>query len=151
MSVIVVGLLCGVALMWFGLSFYNNVLYCQTNNITALFSDSPVFHLISSLFNSDSATELKISVKDARRKLFKHQIQPFDVVEELNKSVEHWVATARPSPQQIHRTITQISKFLAEFSKLMRSTPTFTRIRECVQCFPLCLCELKVLYVRLWQ
>eukprot|EP01034_Spumella_vulgaris_P021817 gene21817-27886_t len=108
----------------------HNVLATSQNIAASVPSDeddnvSTYSHILREI---DQATEQRISVRDARKKLFKNQIQPFDVVEELNQSLETWVTVARPSPMQIHKTITQISKFLAEFSKLMRSTPTFRRI-----------------------
>ena len=56
------------------------------------------------------------------------QIQPFDVVEELNKSVEQWVASIKPLPSVIHKVINQISRFMAEFSKLAKSSPRFLRV-----------------------
>lgn len=56
------------------------------------------------------------------------QVQPFDVVEELNKSVEQWVVSTKPQPVLIHKVVTQISRFLAEFSKLAKSSPRFLRI-----------------------
>eukprot|EP01038_Epipyxis_sp_PR26KG_P006095 gene6095-8399_t len=77
----------------------------------------------------DKARQLGVSVKEARKKfLLKNQMTPFDVVEEFNKSVELWVYNNSPPPSQIHRAITQISRFLAEFSKLTKSNPSFTRL-----------------------
>lgn len=55
-------------------------------------------------------------------------MQPFDIVEELNKSVEHWVLVTKPQPAQMNKVINQISKFLAEFSKLAKSSPRFLRV-----------------------
>ena len=46
----------------------------------------------------------------------------------MNKTLEHWVITHKPQPASINKTINQISRFLAEFSKLTKSSPSFLRI-----------------------
>lgn len=82
-------------------------------------------HLLKEI---DQAMGLGVSVKEARRKFFKNKLSPFDIVEEFNKSVEIWVTSQKPSPLLIHRTITQIAKFLAQFSRLTRENPHFLRL-----------------------
>lgn len=52
----------------------------------------------------------------------------FDIVEELNKSLESWVSMRRPDETQLHRTILQISSFLYEFTALENSPPAFIRL-----------------------
>lgn len=56
------------------------------------------------------------------------QVPPFDIVEELNKSMELWVLTDKPAPQKIHRMIIQIAKFLYEFSRSAHLSPDFLRL-----------------------
>jgi hypothetical protein len=74
------------------------------------------------------AIEQKLSLKEVRRKLSKGLVQPFDIVEELNHSVESWVASDRPTPMMLHRTIRQISSFLLEFAKSFISYPQIRRL-----------------------
>lgn len=50
------------------------------------------------------------------------------MVEELNKSVEQWVGSVKPLPSVMHKVINQISRFMAEFSKLAKSSPRFLRV-----------------------
>jgi hypothetical protein len=76
----------------------------------------------------DESIALKQPLKDIRKKMFSYQMQPFDVVEELNRSVEAWVTIERPSPFLIHRTISQIAVFLLEFAKQTKSCPQFRRL-----------------------
>ncbi|RYH32333.1 hypothetical protein EON65_00710 [archaeon] len=49
-------------------------------------------------------------------------------MEELNRSLEAWIISERPSPQWIYKTIMQISRFLLEFSKFTHSCPQFRRM-----------------------
>lgn len=56
------------------------------------------------------------------------QVPPFDIVEELNKSMELWVLNDKPAPQKIHRMIIQIAKFLYEFSRSAHLSPDFLRL-----------------------
>jgi hypothetical protein len=76
----------------------------------------------------DESIATKLPIKDIRRKNLQSQMQPFDVVEELNHSIENWVTTERPSPFLIHRTISQIASFLLEFAKQTKSCPQFRRL-----------------------
>ncbi len=76
----------------------------------------------------DMAIEQKVTLKEVRRKLSKGLVQPFDIVEELNRSLEAWVAADRPTPAMLHRTISQISNFLLEFAKSMISYPQLRRL-----------------------
>jgi len=76
----------------------------------------------------DKAMAINSSLKELRKNTMKSMVQPFDIVEELNKSVEHWVTVTKPQPAQMNKVINQISKFLAEFSKLAKSSPRFLRV-----------------------
>jgi hypothetical protein len=46
----------------------------------------------------------------------------------LNKSVEHWVTSTKPQPAAMHKVINQIARFLADFSKMAKSSPRFLRV-----------------------
>jgi hypothetical protein len=78
----------------------------------------------------DHATAYNMSYSEVRRLMYKNQVQPFDVVEELNKSLETWVSANphKPPVAAINKTIIQIARFLAEFSKLAKPYPHFHRI-----------------------
>jgi hypothetical protein len=56
-------------------------------------------------------------------------VQPFDIVEELNRSVEAWALRCHPSPVELQETISRISSFLLEFSRRVSfsSCPQFRR------------------------
>ena len=56
------------------------------------------------------------------------QVPPFDIVEELNKSMELWVITDKPSPHKIHNMIIQVAKFLFEFARSSHASPDFLRL-----------------------
>ena len=94
----------------------------------------------------DECIATRLSIKDIRKKTLKYQMQPFDVVEELNHSIENWVTAERPSPFLIHRTISQIASFLLEFAKQTKSCPQFRRLGidiEVLEQFGVSLTELK--------
>lgn len=54
-------------------------------------------------------------------------MQPFDVVEELNRSVESWVSKVHPSPEEIHDVINRIGSFLLFFSRRTMACPQYRR------------------------
>lgn len=76
----------------------------------------------------DESIQSKLPLKEIRKRMFQFQMQPFDVIEELNRSVENWVTTERPSPYLIHRTIGQIASFLLEFAKQTKFCPQIRRL-----------------------
>jgi hypothetical protein len=55
-------------------------------------------------------------------------VPPFDIVEELNKSMELWVLTAKPPAHRIHRLIILVARFLFEFSRSAHASPDFLRL-----------------------
>lgn len=65
----------------------------------------------------DLAIEQRLALKEVRKSLHKSQLQPFDVVEELNRALEIWVSQDHPTPIALHRTTSQIASFLLEFAK----------------------------------
>jgi hypothetical protein len=54
-------------------------------------------------------------------------MQVFDVVEELNRSVESWVAKSHPTPQEIHDMIKRLGNFLLFFSRRTVQCPQYRR------------------------
>lgn len=54
-------------------------------------------------------------------------MQVFDVVEELNRSVESWVAKSHPTPQEIHDMIKRLGNFLLFFSRRTVLCPQYRR------------------------
>jgi hypothetical protein len=56
------------------------------------------------------------------------QLQPFDIVEELNKSLESWVILEHPTPFALQHTISQISTFLLEFARVSIQFPQLRRL-----------------------
>lgn len=71
----------------------------------------------------DSAGELNLSEKEVRKQLLKHQVATFDIVDELNKSIEHWIVATRPSANKIAGIVLKVAKFLAEFCRLFETSP----------------------------
>jgi hypothetical protein len=59
-----------------------------------------------------------------------NQVTPFDIVEEFNRSVEHWVHSVLqpPGAAMINATIMQIAQFLAEFASGCEPAPPFLRL-----------------------
>lgn len=88
-------------------------------------NQSTLSHILREI---DDAQAARLPVKDMKKRLLRFQMQPFDVVEELNRSIEAWITAERPSPYWIHRNITQIARFLLEFSKFTHSCPLFRRL-----------------------
>jgi len=126
---------------------HNNENQQQQNgadNDEAISEDSSVnAHL---LWEIDLARELNISVAETRKKMFKNQNTPFDIVEEFNKSLETWVQVTHPTPLQMHASINQISNFFAEFSKVTTINPSFLRVGidfSSMQTFGVSLAEIK--------
>lgn len=80
------------------------------------------------LIEIDTAAILGLSDRESKKQLLKNQIAPFDIVEELNKSIEYWISTSKPPSQRIHYMIMLISRFLVEYSKNAMAPPPFLRI-----------------------
>ena len=76
----------------------------------------------------DSANVLNLTEKAVRKLFLKGKVATFDIVEELDKSVENWTLKKRPPAEKICVVIMQISNFLAEFCKTFDiSNPPFLR------------------------
>jgi hypothetical protein len=76
----------------------------------------------------DQAMEQNIHLKDARRRKYLNHVPPFDIVEELNKSMELWVLNHKPPTHKIHRMIILVARFLWEFSRSAHVSPDFLRL-----------------------
>jgi hypothetical protein len=76
----------------------------------------------------DSALVLGLTEKEYKMQLLQNLVAPFDVVEELNKALEDWVATESPPPTKIHAKILDISVFLKEFAHYESVPPSFLRL-----------------------
>ncbi len=76
----------------------------------------------------DAAAALGLSEKEARKQLLKDKIAPFDVVEEFNRSIENWLYVSHPTASQMKQIVSQIAKFLADFSHLVKNPPSFLRL-----------------------
>ena len=94
----------------------------------------------------DTALALGLSEKEAKRQLYKNQVSPFDVIEEMNKTVELWVSHEKPSPLQLRQTILLIGRFLSSFCSCKPNPPPFLREGvdiQALQSFGIVLDELR--------
>ena len=80
------------------------------------------------LIQLDTAAALNLTEKNAKKLLLQNQVNAFDVIEEFNKSLEMWVAKARPSVMAINERVLHIARFLAEFSLKGAAQPPFLRL-----------------------
>ena len=77
----------------------------------------------------DSAAALHLNAKDIKKQLLKDCVANFDIVEEMEKTVEAWITRTGPSGTKIAKMIMFIAKFLAEYCRLYEtSTPPFLRL-----------------------
>lgn len=77
----------------------------------------------------DSATALHLNAKDIKKQLLKDCVANFDIVEDMEKTVEAWITRTGPSGTKIAKMIMFIATFLAEYCRLYEaSTPPFLRL-----------------------
>lgn len=77
----------------------------------------------------DSAAALHLNAKDIKKQLLKDCVANFDIVEDMEKTVEAWITRTCPSGTKIAKMIMFIATFLAEYCRLYEaSTPPFLRL-----------------------
>ena len=77
----------------------------------------------------DSATALHLTPKEIKKQLLKDCVANFDIVEDMEKTVEAWITRTGPSGTKIAKMIMFIATFLAEYCRLFEaSTPPFLRL-----------------------
>jgi hypothetical protein len=71
----------------------------------------------------DSASALHLTEKEIKKQLLKDCVANFDIVEELDKSVELWIDETHPSGAAISHTLLHVAKFIAEYCRIYEASP----------------------------